>query len=758
MNHRLRVFAVLGCAVLAVSLAAAPLGWPQQRQAPEKRKMEFMDVMHIRTAGAGSLSPDGRWVLYTLSELNWKEGRRFTDIWIAPTDSAGAGPRQMTFTREKSESSPEWARDSRQFAFLSDREGRTQLYLMRTDGGEARRLTDAREGVNAFAFSRDGKWLAFSAGRADQRQLWLIDLETEAEPVQLTKRPTPVRSWQWSRDSAAIFFTAPDSVDRDDQRRRQQRFDVRIADPEEPPAHLWSVAIADKQEKRWTEGDGYGVGSFTLSDDGRWAAFRSASRNRYAAGAAENESEVYLLDLASGASRRLTENQVGEGPPSFSPDGRWLVFSAPNDFTWGRDSKFYLVPTAGGEMRKLLGEQDISVGFATWSADSRALYFSNGVGVDSHLFSVTVPDGRLTQLTRERGTLSGGFDRDAGMFLLTRSTPEEPANYYVARPDDIGRPAKWVRVTDNNPQVAAFALGAYETVRWRAGDGVEVEGILIKPVGYEPGKRYPLIVQIHGGPASAYMNNFSGGYGTYVHVFAGAGYAVFQPNYRGSSNYGEKFRMEIAGDYFRQGYDDIITGVDSLIARGIADPDALGMMGWSAGGHWSNWTLVNTDRFKAISSGAGAVNWISMYAQTDVQAPREFYFRGKPWENWDHYVEVSPLRYITRAKTPTLIHVGEADPRVPKPQSDELHMALKKLGVPTEYIVYPRMPHGITEPRYQLVKMVSEFNWFEKWIRGKEGWFDWKDLLATLPEEPGARPGARPAAEPGEPSGSAEAP
>jgi dipeptidyl aminopeptidase/acylaminoacyl peptidase len=174
--------------------------------------------------------------------------------------------------------------------------------------------------------------------------------------------------------------------------------------------------------------------------------------------------------------------------------------------------------------------------------------------------------------------------------------------------------------------------------------------------------------------------------------------------------------------------------VDELIRRGIADPDKLGLMGWSAGGHWANWTLTHSDRFKAISSGAGAVNWISMYGQTDVHEIRDFYFKGAPWENWDQYLNLSPLKYIRNAKTPTLIQVGQEDARVPRPQSEELHMALKKLGVPTEFIVYPRMGHGITEPRYQMVKMTAEYNWFEKWIKGKPGWFDWKDILNTVPK------------------------
>jgi dipeptidyl aminopeptidase/acylaminoacyl peptidase len=730
MNRRqnaIRFLATL-CAVLWAAGAALA-------QTQAKRPMTFMDVIEMRSVGAGSISPDGKSVLYTVSIPLWKEGRNFTDIFVAPADGSSP-PRQMTFTKDKNETSPQWARDSRSFAFLSNREGAAnQLYLMRSDGGEARKISDAKDGVNALGFSRDGKWLAFSAGKAEERQLWLVNLSSEEPPVQLTKHATPIGNWAWSPDSTRIFFVAPDAQDRDDIRRREKRFDVRIMDQARPPAHLWSVAIADKSEKRWTSGEEYSVQSIALSRDSAWLAFRSASTDRHANSTTQDESEIYLLSLASGNLRRITNNKVGESAPRFSPDGQWLVFSAADEFTNGRNSKLYLYPVAGGNLRKLLGDWDHSAGGAAWSTDSKTLFFTEGLGVDQHWFAVSAADGKLAQLTRERGALGGSFDDDTGMFLLTFSDPTQPSDYYVARPETLSQRARWVRVSNANPQVAQFQLGEYETVRWKSTDGQMVEGLLVKPVGYDPAKRYPLIVQIHGGPAAADMNTFSGNHGSYVHIFAANGYAVLKPNYRGSDNYGEKFRTQIAGDYFRQGYDDIVAGVDYLIARGVADPDKLGMMGWSAGGHWSNWTLTHTNRFKAISSGAGAVNWISMYAQTDVQTPREFYFKGKPWENWDHYVTVSPLKYITNAKTPTLIHVCNGDPRVPKPQSDELFMALKKLGVPVEYIVYPQDSHGITDPRYQMVKMFSEFHWFEKWIKGRPGWFEWKTLLATL-EEP----------------------
>ena len=277
-----------------------------------------------------------------------------------------------------------------------------------------------------------------------------------------------------------------------------------------------------------------------------------------------------------------------------------------------------------------------------------------------------------------------------------------------------------------------FLLGKYETIKWKSTDDTTIEGILIKPANYKEDRKYPLIVQIHGGPASAYPYRFSDSCYEYVHIFAANDYIVFQPNYRGSIGYGEEFKKEISGDFFRQAFDDIMTGVDYLIERGIVHPDSMGVMGYSAGGTMSNWALVSTNRFKAISTGAGAVNLISVYGQTDLQVTKEFYMGGTPYNNWDHYVDLSQLKYIKNAKTPTLIHFGENDRRVPRPQGEELHMALKKLGVPTEFIVYPNTGHWISDMRYQMVKMQSDFYWFEKWIRGKKGWIDWKEMIETL--------------------------
>jgi dipeptidyl aminopeptidase/acylaminoacyl peptidase len=733
--------------VLALAVCAAGAQEPALR-----RPMTFLDMQKMRQIGAPAPSPHGRWMLYTLSVLDWQEGRRQTDIHLVSLERGAPSSRQMTFSRDRNETSPRWARDGRLFAFLSNRDDpdsastKNQLYVMRPDGGEARKLTDDKEGVSDFEFSRDGKWLAYRAGKAGEEQLYRLPVERleSATAEALTKQAAGVGTWRWARDGRRIYFVAPDAADADDKLRREKKFTVNVRNPEKPLSSLWALDLDPLTPTRLTQDVSFSVEAFSLSDDGKWIGFRGLSPDRYRRGVTQEHiyGDLYLLDTGSGSVERLTRNdEVGESVPSFSPDGRWVAFSAPDDLERYSmaNARVYLraVSDHGRPFRKLGGafDGDVTIGF--WSPDAGTIYFNEGVRATTQLLALDVDTNTVRQVTNEKAALSVSRDDDSGVLLITYSDGATPQTIFtVPAADQIGTRAAWTRLTDANPQVHDFALGDQEEITWRSRDGTTVGGVLVKPVGYQRGQRYPLIVAIHGGPAAADVLSFNGGYGS--QVYAGAGYAVLRPNYRGSTNYGQKHKTGIVGNYFAPGYDDIMSGVDLLIAEGLADPERMGVLGWSAGGHWANWILTHTDRFKAISSGAGTSNWISMYAQSDVQRNRQYYLGNKlPYDDFDAYWNQSPLKYIKNAKTPTMIHVVEGDPRVPSPQSVELHMALRQLGVPTELFMYPGQSHGIPHARNQYVKAVSEMAWMDYYVRGRGQKFAWRDVLRTLEEGPG---------------------
>lgn len=721
---RFRHSTTFGAIALLASLPLANAG---------DKPMTFLDVLHVRNIADGTLSRDGKWFAYTISSLDWKAGKRFTDIYV--TDTATGSIRQMTYTADRNETAPAFSPDGQWLAFLSDREGNAkQVFLLALGGGEARKVSDVPGGVSSFAFRPDGKAIGLMGGRAEQSQLYVYAIGDAGFAKAERKHPTSIAEFAWAPDSSRIYFSAADEEDPLDRRRMELKFDVRIVDAPKAPVHLWQLPADGKVARRLTSGNDFTVRAWNLSRDGSWIGFTGSAPDRHNTDFASQNSDAFLLHLPDAKLDRLTTNSVREGAPLVSPDGKWVAITAPDDFQYFRRQRLYVRSTAGGEWRKAPGNDwDHEVGQVEWARDGSKLYFDTGVSTSRQVYAIDNRSGAIQQLTDRPGSVTASYHADTDQFILSASDPSHPTDFYIAPAAAAGQLNRWRKMSDANPQIEGFALGATETYRWKSSDGTTVEGILVKPLGYRQGQRYPLIVQVHGGPASATLASFAGSHSSYHHVLAAGGYIVLAPNYRGSTNYGEKFRSQIAGDYFRQGYEDIMTGVDDLIAKGLVDPDRMGYMGWSAGGHWSNWTLTHTDRFKAISSGAGAMNWISMYAQNDSQSNREHYFTGKPYDNWEAWWSQSPLRYIKNAKTPTLIHVGHDDPRVPRPQSEELHMALKKLGVPTEFIVYPRMGHGLTEPRFQMVKMVAEYNWFEKWIKGKATWLDWKELVDTVP-------------------------
>jgi dipeptidyl aminopeptidase/acylaminoacyl peptidase len=636
------------------------------------------------------------------------------------TDTISGTTRQFTFTAAKNETAPAFSPDGASLAFLSDRDGTgNQAYLMPVGGGEARKISDVAGGITSFAFSDDGKWIAMLG-----RQIYLYAVGGDETAKLALRHSTPVEAFAWSPGSAKLYFSAPDSLSAAERKRIDLKFDVRVVDQPRPPVHLWEMDLSEKKERRLTQGSDFTVREFQVAKTGGWIAVLSGSSDRYDTDIATRKREAWLLHAPSAKLNRLTDNAVSESLPVVSPgwqmgrddSARQLLLLPPNAHLCAVNRR--------QSMRDVLASSwDYDPQGVAWAGDSQALTFEAGVGTSTRGYSLKLSGGTPAVLTEAGRNVNLTYHQPSNQYFMLAQDPEHPADYYLA-----GK-----RLSNANPQAAEFALGRTETIQWKSSDGAMVEGLLVHPVGYMKGTRYPLVVQIHGGPASATTTAFAGSYSRYDHVYAVNGYALLHPNYRGSTNYGEKFKTAIVGNYFQQGFEDIMSGVDHLIAQGIADPDKLGMMGWSAGGHWSNWTLTHTNRFKAISSGAGAMNWVSMYAQNDSQANREHYFNGTPYDNFDHWMAMSPIKYIKNARTPTLIHVGHDDPRVPRPQSEELHMALKKLGVPTEFIVYPRMGHGLTDPRYQMVKMVAEFNWFEKWIKGKEKWLDWQEILDTVP-------------------------
>jgi len=747
--------------------------------AQTQRSMTFLDAQNMRQTSGFDLSPDGRSLLYALSVPDWNQARRQTDLYMVAVDRGVPSARQLTFTKDKNETSPKWSRDGAFIAFLSDRDAptgaagatggrggaaapgsntRNQLYVMRLDGGEAKRVTDGREGVSNFSFTKDGKSIVYTAGRQGDEQIYALsvgDLWGDiTRPTQLTRHATGVGTWQFGPDGRQIYFVTPDSIDRDDRLRTEKQFTVRPREPQSSLQSLWVFDLDTRQERRLTTDDHYSVANPTISPDGKWIAFHGMSTNRYERGNLEQNdyADLYLLNVATGNVERLSKNDIiSEGSVSFSPDSKTIAFSAPDDFKFEHNQKIYLraVDQPGAPFRKIGSKLDLDVRVgggrggggdgsesSFWSAKGDTIYFGTGKRATTQFFAISTETGDVKQLTDVHGTISVSRDQESGRYLITYADPKSPpSTYTVASLADIGNQAKWVKLTDPNAWVRSdIQLGEEEEITWKSTDGTMIGGVLLKPVGYQPGKKYPLIVAIHGGPAAADMLSFNGGYG--AQVYAGAGYMVLMPNYRASTQYGDKFKTETAGDYFTKGYQDIMTGVDNLIAKGMVDSTQMGALGWSAGGHYSNWIETHTNRFKAISSGAGVANWISMWSQSDTQRLRQWYVGDKMY--WDTPTEYqnwwkqSPIATVKNAKTPIFIHVVDGDPRVPRPQSEEMHMALSKLGVPNEFWVYPGNTHGIPDVRNQYLKAVAEMAWMDYYVRGSGKKFAWRDVLKSV--------------------------
>ena len=433
---------------------------------------------------------------------------------------------------------------------------------------------------------------------------------------------------------------------------------------------------------------------------------------------------------------QITNNNVSEQGAQLSPDNTTILFTSfsNEEFEFYYNDNIFLAPAKGNRHKLLLKKMPHEVGSTTWSKDGNSIYFTANTGVRTELFSVTVKGEKLAQLTKGDHALRNfRYYPRLDRFVFGIGEQTNAGDIYTLENKRRASPQKVTKVYDylNNE----FRLPKQEAIQWKGADGATVEGLLYYPLDYEKGKSYPLCVQTHGGPAASDKFSF-GSWSRYVQVLTSRGWMVFKPNYRGSTGYGDDYLRDMVGHYYRQSHLDVMTGVDHLINKGLADDDRMVKMGWSGGGHMTNKIITHTDHFKAASSGAGAVNWISMYAQSDVRIYRTPWFGGTPWQKdapidayWDH----SPLKDISKVTTPTLVLVGENDVRVPMPQSVELYRALKSNGVPTHLYVAPREPHGWRELRHELYKVNIELDWFEKYALDRE--YSWEEAPVDADDE-----------------------
>lgn len=645
--------------LLASTAAAQTATWDPEMQ------------IKLKAVGSPRVSPDSKRMVYTVSEaVTTSDKSEFvTQIWMATTDTKQNF--QLTFG-EKSSTNPKWSPDGNWIAFTSSRkDNKNNVYLLSVNGGEAEPLTDLKSSVTDF---------------------------------------------KWSSDGRSIAFTMADPKSEEEEKNDKAKNDFRWVDENLKMSRLYVIAIqkdanGKREPRKLTDGN-FNVDSFDWSPDSSRIAFgftKTPVANDW------TTSDISVIEVASGKVTPLANTTASESQPLYSPDGNWIAIDL-TEPRWAQHDVIQVIPANGGPPKTLVASYDATPGIAGWSADSKRIYFSESKGTATQLYALDVAANRIEEFKTGPAAYSAvNLNRSATTFGFVRQTTDTPGDAYIAAVSDFAP----VQISRVNADLKMPAVGRTEVIRWKSKDGRDVEGLLTYPVGYQTGQRVPLILNVHGGPAGVFQQTFIGGRGVYpLATFASRGYALLRVNPRGSSGYGTEFRRANLKDWGGGDYQDLMTGVDKVIEMGVADPDRLGVMGWSYGGFMTSWIVTQTKRFKAASAGAPVTNLMSFNGTSDIPGFIPDYFGGQFYEVMDLYQKHSPVFNVKGVTTPTIIIQGDADIRVPISQGYEFYNALKVQGVPTRMLVLPRQPHGPTEPKMQLAAMKANLEWFEKYLGG----------------------------------------
>jgi dipeptidyl aminopeptidase/acylaminoacyl peptidase len=682
MTRRFRSLAAWIAFIIILSLAAGPAA-----AQTSKRPIGLDDLAKLKSVGDPQVSPDGKWVAYTVGTVDAEKDKRDTDLWMASWD--GTQQIRLTATADGSESAPRWSPDNKYLAFLTSRGDEdqkkrgSQVWLLNRLGGEAQQLTDIKGGVSAYAWSPDATRLV----------LVVNDPDPVDEPEKLegwkrkTRPPIVIDRYHFKQDREGYLGSL--------------RSHLSIFDVEARKAETLTTGRFDEQAPAW-------------SPDGRSIAFVS---NRSADPDRNEDSNVYVIEAKPGAEPRQMTTFAGSdgGRPAWSPDGQWIAYLQGDEtkFSAYDLNKLAIVPVAGGEPKLVTATLDRPVsGNLVWTSDGRSLMFTVADDRVSYVGKVAAAGGPVDKLTTGRRVVSSLSRRDDATLALLSGTTTEAGEAYALENGNLRR-----LTHQNEALFAELQLGTTEDFTSKSKDGTEVHSIMVKPASFVAGQKYPMLLLIHGGPNGQDEHSFSFD----RQFFAANGYVVISVNYRGSSGRGAAFQKAIFADWGNKEVVDLVGAVDSTIASGIADPDRLGIGGWSYGGILTDYTIATDQRFKAAVSGAGSALQLSMYGvdQYITQYENEI---GVPWKAQDLWIKISyPFFHADRIKTPTLFLGGEKDFNVPIVGGEQMYQALKSQGIDTQLIIYPGQFHGITMPSYQRDRLERYLAWFNKYLKGTRG-------------------------------------
>ena len=619
-----------------------------------------------RTSGTPAISADGRWVAYAVRETNWTDNAYETEIWLADSRVAGSG-RQLT-NAAKSSMQPAFSPDGKWIAFISDRSDTRQIFRLSLDGGEAEVLTSGTDGVTAFAWAPDGARVAY----------------TMTDPVTATMKERTEKYGEYTHED----------------------HDARMA-------QLHVIDLRTKTSRPLTAG-AFVVGSFAWAPDGTRIAFdHRVNSDAGMSGTAD----ISLVDVSSAQVTPLVAQAGPDTNPKWSPDGRQIAFESAmaKTFYFFENGAVAVVPATGGTPEALTTRFDENPSLLAWT--SAGIFFSASQRTWSYLFRIE-PSSRQVAMHRAREDWIGqsfAVTPSGAHTAFVASGPREFPDVYSA---SVATTLVATKLSDVGAQVAAWPSHTREVVRWKSQDGAEIEGVLHKPADFQAGRKYPLLVVIHGGPTGVSRPQPYGSASFYpIDGWLAKGALVLEPNYRGSAGYGEAFRALNVRNLGIGDAWDVLSGIDALVAQGLVDKDRVGSMGWSQGGYISAFlTTRHADRFKALSVGAGISNWVTYYVNTDIHPFTRQYLKATPWDDPKIYADTSPMTYIKSAKAPTLIQHGDKDPRVPIPNAFELYQGLQDQKVPVELMIFRGFGHGLDKPKANRGAMQQNWDWFGRYL------------------------------------------